>query len=88
MAALPRLGLVAQSLLLRVLLSARPPCGAELWLCTAVMEEAPRSSPGCPKCTGSAALPQSKKRFSDALSLWEGWYPTDTGLSLSCFPRH
>lgn len=87
-AALPRLGLALQTLPPKVLPSARLLCEAELWLGTAITEEAPCSSPGCPKRTGSAALPQPKKHFSVALSQWEGWYPTDTSLSLSCCPRH
>lgn len=53
---LPHLGLVAQSLPPRVLPSACPLCGAELCLGSALMEEAPHSRPGCPKCTVSAAL--------------------------------
>lgn len=82
---LPHLGLVAQTLPPKVLPSAWPLCGAELCLGSALTEEAPRSRPGCPECTGSAV---PRKHFSKALPWWEGWYPTNTGLSLSCFPRH
>lgn len=79
-AALPRLALMAQTLPLKVLLSAWLLCGAELWLGTAITEEAPRSSPGSPKCAESAALPQPKNHFSNTFSWWEEWYPTDTGF--------
>lgn len=66
-----------------------PGCSAVL-SCGRVLPtaEAPHRSPGCPNCAGSTALPQPKKRFSDALLRWEGWYPTDTGLSLSRLPRY
>lgn len=61
--ALPCLGLVAQTLPPKVLPYAWLLCRAELCLGTAVTGEAPCSSPGCPKCTGSAVLAQPEKHF-------------------------